>query len=206
MARFGYPPVHGLIVDACAASHGGDGSERRDRQSVCIHLIALCAVIYGAETPRGRVVLLQRLTRRKVEWPVLKRPVGVPGLSHWHAVGAADIDDYTKRAGEWAGAVWAFWYPEHDRIRAMLDAQPRTGAPLREPRREIARTPLRGAWQHRCRLGDGRPWPRSVRPPPTRNQRLPPRVRPPRQGSVRRAGHCQHDSAPWLARSARLPS
>jgi len=44
-ARFGYPLVHGLIVDAYAASHGGDGNERRDRQSVCIHLIALCAVI-----------------------------------------------------------------------------------------------------------------------------------------------------------------
>ena len=25
MSRFGYPPVHGLAVDAYAASHGGDG-------------------------------------------------------------------------------------------------------------------------------------------------------------------------------------
>lgn len=123
-ARFGYPSVHALIVDAYAASHGGDGSARRDRQSVCIHLIALCAVIDCAETPRGRVVLLQRLTRRKVEWPALNRPAGVPGLSHTHATGAAAIADYTKRGREWAGAIWSFWYPEHDRIRAMLDAQP----------------------------------------------------------------------------------
>jgi len=123
-ARFGYPPVHGLIVDAYAASHGGDGSARRDRQSVCIHLIALCAVIDGAETPRGRVVLLQRLTRRKVEWPRLKRPAGVPGLSHTHAVDAPDLEDYTKRGREWARAVWEFWGPEHDRIREMLDTQP----------------------------------------------------------------------------------
>ncbi len=97
MARFGYPPVHGLIVDAYAASHGGDGSARRDRQSVCIHLIALCAVIDGAETPRGRIALLQRLTKRKIEWPRLKRPAGLPGLSHTHAVDAPDLEDYTRR-------------------------------------------------------------------------------------------------------------
>lgn len=121
MARFGYPPVHGLIVDAYAASHGGDGTERRDRQSVCIHLIALCAVIDGAQTPGARVALLQRLTRRKVDWPVLNRPPEVPALSHTHAAGAAGIDDYTQRAREWAGAVWSFWSPEHDRIRALRD-------------------------------------------------------------------------------------
>jgi len=123
-ARFGYPLVHGLIVDAYAASHGGDGTERRDRQSVCVHLIALCAVIDGAATPRGRVALLQRLTRRKVEWPVLNRPPGVPELSHAHAAGAAGAEDYTQRAREWAGAIWSFWSSEHDRIRAMLDTQP----------------------------------------------------------------------------------
>jgi hypothetical protein len=36
--RFGYPPVHRLVVDAYMAQHPGDGSDRRDRQSVFVHL------------------------------------------------------------------------------------------------------------------------------------------------------------------------
>jgi hypothetical protein len=73
-ARFGYPPVHGLVVDAYAASHGGDGAQRRDRQSVCIHLLALCAVLERGASPTARI------------------------------------------------AVWAFWAPEHGRVRTTLDA------------------------------------------------------------------------------------
>ena len=121
IAQFGYPPTHGLVVDAYAASHGGDASERRDRQSVCIHLMALCAVLERDETSRGRIALLQRATARKLDWPALDRPAGVPALAHTHAAGAADVGEYTSRAREWAGAVWSFWSDEHARIRGLLD-------------------------------------------------------------------------------------
>ncbi len=122
MTRFGYPPVHGLVVDAYAASHGGDGSDRRDRQSVCIHLMALCAVLEGEGSSCGRIALLQRLTAQKLDWPALHRPDGAPTLNHTHAAGATDLDDYTHRAREWAGAVWTSWSHEHDRVRCMLNA------------------------------------------------------------------------------------
>ncbi len=125
MARFGYPPVHGLAVDAYAASHGGDGSQRRDRQSVCIHLMALCAVLERGETPGGRIALLQRLTARKLPWPHLRRPEGVPALSHQHMAGAADLDAYSGRGRAWAAAVWSFWSPRQPQVRAMLDDWPR---------------------------------------------------------------------------------
>lgn len=125
LARFGYPPAHGLTVDAFAASHGGDGSQRRDRQSVCIHLMALCRVLERGESLRRRMALLRELTARKRDWPHLARPPGVPALSHTHPAGAADLDEYTARVIEWAGAVWAFWAPEHERIRRLLDAPPR---------------------------------------------------------------------------------
>ena len=106
MARFGYPPIHGLVVDAYAAPHGGDGSDRRDRQSVCLHLMALCAVLERGMASPARIALLRRLTQGRADWPRLDRPDGTPGLSHIHAAGAADLDDYTARAREWAGAVW----------------------------------------------------------------------------------------------------
>ena len=122
MRRFGYPPIHGLVVDAYAASHGGDGTDRRDRQSVCIHLMALCAVLERGECNSGRIALLQRLTAQKLEWPALHRLDGVPTLNHTHAGGATDLDDYTHRAREWAGAVWTSWSHEHARISNMLNA------------------------------------------------------------------------------------
>jgi Family of unknown function (DUF5946) len=43
--RFGYLPAHRLVVDANMAQHPGDGSDRRDRQSLFAHLVVLCAVL-----------------------------------------------------------------------------------------------------------------------------------------------------------------
>lgn len=39
--RFGYPAVHRLVVDAYMAQHPGDGTDRRDRRSVFVHLVDL---------------------------------------------------------------------------------------------------------------------------------------------------------------------
>jgi hypothetical protein len=122
MARFGYPPVHGLMVDAYAASHGGDGSARRDRQSVCLHLMALCAVLERGMTSPARIALLRRLTEGRPDWPRLDRPDRTPALSHTHVAGATDLDEYTGRVRAWAGAVWSSWSGEHERVRSLLDA------------------------------------------------------------------------------------
>ena len=119
-ARFGYPPVHGLAVDADAASHGGDGRQRRDRQSVAIHLAGLFAVLEQGYDSRRRMALLQRLPRVQRDWPALERPPGRPALNLEHASGSADVDDYERRVHEWAGAVWEFWSPEHPRVRGWL--------------------------------------------------------------------------------------
>jgi hypothetical protein len=122
LTRFGYPPSHGLVVDAYAASHGGDGRERRDRQSVCIHLMAICFVLERDGHPGARTALLRRATVRKVDWPRLGRPAGAPALTHTHLRDAPDSDAYGLRAREWAAAVWELWAPEQTRIRALLDA------------------------------------------------------------------------------------
>ena len=121
MARFGYPEIHGLIVDCYAASHGGDGTERRDRQSVFIHLMAICARLERGMDGPARIGLLQRLTAKKRDWPVLWPPARVPDIDHTSLVDATDAADYERRARTWAAAVWAAYAPVQDQIRRALD-------------------------------------------------------------------------------------
>ena len=61
--RFGYPPAHRLVVNAYMAQHPGGGHDRRDRQSVFVHLLALCAALEQA-TPPGEVTRLFGLAVR----------------------------------------------------------------------------------------------------------------------------------------------
>jgi len=121
LERWGYPAVHGLAVDAYAASHGGDGTERRDRQSVAIHLVTLYAVLERDLSSDVRIALLQRLTTPKRDFPQLDRPPGYPALTFLHAAGAAELSEYERRVREWARAVWQFWTPAHPTVRAWFD-------------------------------------------------------------------------------------
>jgi hypothetical protein len=121
MSRFGYPEIHGMVVDCYAASHGGDGDQRRDRQSVFIHLMAICARLERGVTSSGRMALLRRVTAEKRDWPKLWPPASIPALDHTHLGGAPDVTDYERRAREWAAAVWEAYAPAHDQIRRELD-------------------------------------------------------------------------------------
>lgn len=120
LTRFGYPPAHGLAVDAYAATHGGEGSQRRDRQSVCLHLMAICLLLETDRGPESRMMLLREMTATKVDWPTLRRPPGTPSLNLQHPAAGVDVEDYSNRVGQWARAVWDFWTPEHPRVRALL--------------------------------------------------------------------------------------
>jgi hypothetical protein len=119
--RFRYPPAHRLVVDAYMAQHPGDGSDRRDRQSVFVHLVGLCAVLV-LEMPAARSTeLFRRLLRDRDDFPHLRR-TGDPGLlTVTHVVGAVDLDDYDARAREWGRAVWESWPEHHQLIRAALE-------------------------------------------------------------------------------------
>jgi hypothetical protein len=122
LQEWGYPPVHGLGVDAYAASHGGDGRERRDRQSVVLHLVALCTVLDRGYSSVARIELLQRLAAVKRDYPRLDRPAGYPALDLLHAAAARDLDDYERRVREWAQAVWDFWAPAQAVVADYLQA------------------------------------------------------------------------------------
>jgi hypothetical protein len=122
--RFGYPPAHRVVVDAYMAQHPGDGSDRRDRQSVFVHLAGLCAVLELKIEPDRATDVLRRVLEARTDFPVLSRQHGPGELTVLHLVGANDLDDYQQRARAWASAVWAAWGSHHalitDAVRAVL--------------------------------------------------------------------------------------
>lgn len=119
--RFRYPPAHRIVVDAYMAQHPGDGSDRRDRQSVFVHLVGLYAVLVLEMSPERSTNVFRRLLHDRDDFPHLRR-TGDPGsLTVMHVVGARDLDDYDSRAREWGRAVLESWPQHHELIRAALE-------------------------------------------------------------------------------------
>jgi hypothetical protein len=105
------------------AQHPGDGTDRRDRQSVFVHLMGLCALLEHDLPPAMATRLLGGVIRRRGgEFPALRRTAGPGRFNLLHVVGAADLADYERRAREWATAVWESWSAHQDLIRRELDA------------------------------------------------------------------------------------
>ncbi len=119
--RFGYPPAHRPVVDAYMAQHPGDGSDRRDRQSVFAHLAGLCALLEFDLAADRATRVLRRIVNRRDDFPILRRDRGPGELTVLHMVGARDLADYEERAQEWARAVWQSWATHHSTIVAAVE-------------------------------------------------------------------------------------
>lgn len=116
--RFGYAPAHRVVVDAYMAQHPGDGTDRRDRQSVFVHLAGLCAVLELNLQPAQATIVLRRLLRQRHDFPMLARTNGPGELTLIHLVGARDLDDHEQRAHAWGREVWCAWAQHQSLIRA----------------------------------------------------------------------------------------
>ena len=120
MFRFQYPPAHSIVVDAYMASHPGDGTDRREAQSLVVHLVGLCGLLErGWDSARTRAAL-RTVVSRKDAMPVLK-PWPTPSAVNIHSmVDSKDVAEYEDRARVWAAHVWKAWAAEHHTIRALL--------------------------------------------------------------------------------------
>jgi Family of unknown function (DUF5946) len=120
--RFPGSEVNNLVVDAYMAQHPGDGTDRRDRQSVFVHLVSMCAVIErGASLSRSPDVL-RAVLAHTTEFPVLRRARGAGDLTVLSAIDATSIEDHDARVRAWAASAWDSWREHHPTIRAALDS------------------------------------------------------------------------------------
>jgi hypothetical protein len=102
------------------ASHPGPGIDRRERQSVFVHLRALAARRALGWQEEQVLDLMRGGSGPRVDYPVLAPPTTPASINVTHLRGALDLADYTERATRWADAVWDAWEHEHERILASL--------------------------------------------------------------------------------------
>jgi CTP:molybdopterin cytidylyltransferase MocA len=110
-----YGSIHRHTVDVYTVQHPGR-DERRERQSVALHLIGLC---HWLEHDLGMMqlnTLTQRLASERREWPWLPPPPAHE-LTVLDALAARDAAAHARIVRSWAESTWAAWEPHHEVIR-----------------------------------------------------------------------------------------
>lgn len=120
----GPPAVHWYQVDCYAAQHpGGAEHDRRQRQSVAVHLTSLCLLLehgmpaVGATTRRGRMsqTVLPRIGLP--DWPYLVPPASHGAVTVVDVHHTTDQTEYAVQVKRWAEAVWTAWSGHHHVVR-----------------------------------------------------------------------------------------
>lgn len=116
--EFGDPAygwLHRQTADAYAAQHPGvDG--RRQRQSVALHLIALCHWLEHRLGGSAINVITRQLAASNEAWPWLKPPRAY-GMTVVDVLAATSRDEHTTLSRMWAASVWGAWSPHHELVR-----------------------------------------------------------------------------------------
>lgn len=110
-----YGAVHRHTVDVYAAQHPGvDG--RRQRQSVAVHLVAICGWLEHEMGPDALLPMTTRLTDYKREWPRLEPPTAyeLAVLDVLRARTGAECRDLVRA---WGTAVWNAWSSHQPQVR-----------------------------------------------------------------------------------------
>nr|WP_089009194.1 DUF5946 family protein [Micromonospora viridifaciens] len=115
-------------VDCFATQHtGGADSDQRQRSSIAVHLVALCARIERG-IPAGQVQRLRPRVSAAVlptlgmdEWPLFTPP------DHYGELTVAVLwnlpdDEFGASLADWPGCVWSAWEHQHATVRVWTDA------------------------------------------------------------------------------------
>lgn len=115
----------GHHVDCYAVQHpGGAETDRRQRQSVAVHLISLCR-LFEFDQPTTLASARRGWTSRRVlpalgltDWPYLPPPPERGAVTAAEVQAANDPRELTERLREWTRSTWSAWAAHHDTIRA----------------------------------------------------------------------------------------
>lgn len=106
------------LVDSFAVQHA-TSTDRRNTQSVAVHLISVCAGLERGLPGRERRRLIGRWVGRA--YPVLDPVPGAFDVTI-SDVAAAPVTERPSVVGRLAVASWSAWSAHHDTVRALLDS------------------------------------------------------------------------------------
>lgn len=116
-----YWKSHRLTVDAYCAQHAS-GTDRRQLQSVAIHLIALylnIGKLYSDKQIGGAMDKL--IKQRKGKSPFLTKPTFNNAMNINHLLAASSSEEHHAIALQWAKSVWNAWQHEHAAIAELAN-------------------------------------------------------------------------------------
>lgn len=117
--EFGDPAygwIHRHTVDVYAVQHPGQ-DDRRQRQSVALHLVGLCHWLEHGMDMRAMNPLTQRLASDDRAWPWLEPPAAYP-MTVLDVLEAKSGDEHGRLVRRWAEATWDAWSAHHGQVRA----------------------------------------------------------------------------------------
>ena len=118
-SRPGWGREHRLTVDTYAAQHPGEDG-RKQRQSVAIHLVALCHRLEHDLDTKSVLAATRSMTTEKREWPHLTAPRAY-SLTVIDALKSTSAEEHPGFIYRWAEATWAAWSNHHATVRAWAD-------------------------------------------------------------------------------------
>lgn len=111
-----YGRVHRHTVDVYTVQHPGD-DDRRQRQSVAIHLIGLCHWLEHGLDANGVIAATQSMLRReRPDWPWLEPPTEFE-MTVRDLLVAESGEEHERLVRRWAESTWEAWGAHHDVVR-----------------------------------------------------------------------------------------
>jgi CTP:molybdopterin cytidylyltransferase MocA len=107
--------VHRQTVDVYSVQHPGT-DDRRQRQSVALHLIGLCHWLEHDVAFDRLNAITQRLASAERRWPWLTPPEAYP-MSVGGLLEARDGAEHVRLVRQWADTTWEAWAAHHWTVR-----------------------------------------------------------------------------------------
>jgi CTP:molybdopterin cytidylyltransferase MocA len=107
--------VHRHSVDVYAVQHPGH-DERRERQSVALHLVGLCHWLEHDLEMEQLNAITQRLANTDRGWPWLDPPLSYE-MTAADLLEARDGPSHVRLVRRWAELTWDAWSAHHDVVR-----------------------------------------------------------------------------------------
>lgn len=113
-----YGWIHRHTVDVYTVQHPGE-DDRRQRQSVALHLIGLCQWLEHGMDMRRINPVTQRLASSERTWARLAPPTEY-AMTVLDVLAATTADEHGALVRRWADVTWDAWSAHHETVRAWV--------------------------------------------------------------------------------------